>query len=273
MRWWTCTMAGALALACTTPVRAAAPLRIASDDWCPYICVGGDGRTITSGFLVDATARALELAGLQVEPQLMPLNRALAFTLGGQVEGLYAPAIDKRLVMSAPVIRSRACFYTRAVSSWRYQGPASLAQQQLGVIADYGYDNGPMDAYLAREQHNRNLVEFNYGEDAGVKNIRKLLYGRYDVILEHETVMHHLLIQLGEQNGVRQSGCLENYLPLVVGFSARYADARDVVRKLDAGLAQMKASGDYGRLLQRYEISDPDPAPAVIRRPPPLHMQ
>ncbi|MBA5606752.1 transporter substrate-binding domain-containing protein [Duganella sp. FT3S] len=264
MRCLMWTQAGALALALTymAPARAAPPLRIASDDWCPYICVGSDGRTITSGFLVDATARALELAGLPVEPQLMPLNRALALTLGGQMDGLYAPAIDKRLIMSTPLIRSRACFYTRSVSSWHYQGLASLAQQQLGVIADYGYDDGPMDAYLARERRNHERVEFNYGEDAGVKNIRKLLYGRYDVVLEHETVMHHLLAQLGEQAFVRQRGCLENYLPLVVGFSARRAGARGIAAKLDAGLAQMKMSGDYARLLQRYEISDPDPAPA-----------
>jgi polar amino acid transport system substrate-binding protein len=269
---WTVAGALGLALAMTmAPARAAAPLRIASDDWCPYICVGGDGRTITSGFLVDVTARALELAGLPVEPQLMPLNRALALTLGGQVDGLYAPAIDRRLVMTAPLVRSRACFYTRSVSSWRYHGLASLARQQLGVIADYGYDDGPMDAYLARERHNHNLVEFNYGEDAGVKNIRKLLYGRYDVVLEHETVMQHLLTQLGEKHGVRQRGCLENYLPLVVGFSARLAGARDIAHQLDAALVQMKQSGDYGRLLQRYEISDPDPAPPAAHRPPSLH--
>ncbi|MBA5637726.1 transporter substrate-binding domain-containing protein [Duganella sp. LX20W] len=271
MRSWMWTVAGALALAFVTPARAASPLRIASDDWCPYICVGGDGRSIASGFLVGATARALELNGLPVEPQLMPLNRALALVLAGQIDGLYAPSIDRRLVMSAPLIRSRACFYTRSISSWHYQGMASLARQQLGVIADYGYDDGPMDAYLARERHNHHLVEFNYGEDAGVKNIRKLLYGRYDVVLEHETVMAHLLAQLGEKSAVRQRGCLEHYLPLVVGFSARLADAHDIARKLDAGLAQMKASGDYGRLLQRYEISDPDPGPAVAHHPAPLH--
>lgn len=273
MRWWTAMVAGAVALACAgaAPAQAAPPLRLASDDWCPYICVGADGRSITSGFLVDATARALELAGLSVEPQLMPLNRALALTLGGQIEGLYAPAIDRRLVMSAPLIRSRACFYTRGVSTWRYQGLASLAQQQLGVIADYGYDDGPMDAYLVREQRNHKLVEFNHGEDAGMKNIRKLLYGRYDVVLEHETVMHRLLMQLGEKNFVRQSGCLEHYLPLVVGFSARLPEARELVRKLDAGVLQMKATGEYARLLQRYEISDPDPAPVAARRIPAVH--
>lgn len=260
MRYWRGLVAGAWAWAGMASAQVAAPLRIASDDWCPYICVGGDGRTIASGFLVDATARALELAGLPVRPQLMPLNRALALTLGGQIAGLYAPAIDKRLVMSAPLIRSRACFYTRSVSSWHYQGQASLARQQLGVIADYGYDDGPMDAYLLKERHNHSLVEFNYGEDAGVKNIRKLLYGRYDVVLEHETVMRHLLAQMGEKNALRQSGCLAHHLPLVVGFSARRADAHELARKLDAGLARMKLSGDYERLLRRYEISDPDPA-------------
>lgn len=271
MRSWMWMAAGALALVFMGPARAAAPLRIASDDWCPYICVGSDGRAITSGFLVDATARALELAGLPVTPLLMPLNRALALVLGGQIDGLYAPAIDRRLVMTAPLIRSRACFYTRSVSSWHYQGPTSLARQQLGVIADYGYDDGPMDAYLARERHNHSLVEFNYGEDAGVKNIRKLLYGRYDVVLEHETVMQHLLAQLGEKHAVRQSGCLEHYLPLVVGFSARLPGAHEIARQLDAALVQMKQSGDYARLLQRYTISDPDPAPTAARHAPILH--
>ena len=101
-------------------------VRLASDNWCPYIC--SDGRDITDGLLVDVAREALTHAGYQVEPALLPLNRAMFMLEKGRIEGLYAPKIDPRLANSRAVMESRACFYTLPNNSWRYDGLPSLGK-------------------------------------------------------------------------------------------------------------------------------------------------
>jgi polar amino acid transport system substrate-binding protein len=49
----------------------AAPVRIASDIWCPYICEN------QTGYLVELTRRAFEVQGQAVEFRTIPFKRAL----------------------------------------------------------------------------------------------------------------------------------------------------------------------------------------------------
>ncbi|MBV8658753.1 MAG: transporter substrate-binding domain-containing protein [Burkholderiales bacterium] len=237
---------------------AASAVQIASDDWCPFVCIAKHSAEINGGFLVELTSKALALSGVEVQPQLMPLNRAMELTLSGRIDGIYAPAIDPRLRMTNPLFSSRACFYTRRSSTWRYSGIASISTLPLGAIADYGYDDGPMDAFLASQKPGSSQVEFNVGEQAGQTNLTKLLKGRYGVMLEHEAVMTYLLKMSGNTANVRQAGCLEKALPLVIGFSSKQASDADLPGRVDQGIAQLKASGEYTRLMRLYNIPVPD---------------
>ncbi|MES2049145.1 MAG: transporter substrate-binding domain-containing protein [Pseudomonadota bacterium] len=241
------------------PLRAEAEtaLRLASDDWCPYIC-SEDGK-ITGGFLVDVTARAMALSGYQVDAVLRPLNRAILETVHGNIQGVYAPPLDQRLRLSAVIAYSRACFYTRIENSWTYHGLASLAKHKLGVIEDYGYDDGPMDAYIARYQQHADLIERNFGDSAGTANLQKLLMGRYPVILEHEAVLLKLSKQQNATQRIRQAGCLEQMLPLTIGFAKNDARNEAWIHALDQGLHQLDASGEIKALRLRYEIPSPNP--------------
>ncbi|ATQ77172.1 hypothetical protein CR152_23625 [Massilia violaceinigra] len=101
------------------PAAASGVIRMASDEWCPFVCAT-DGK-LTGGYLVDATLQAMGAAGYLVEPVLMPLNRAMRETRTGDIEGVYAPPVDDRLRLSAPIAYSRACFYTRANEKWAYR--------------------------------------------------------------------------------------------------------------------------------------------------------
>ena len=168
--------------------RADTLVRLASDDWCPYVCAK-DGR-IVNGVLVDFAQQVLSAKGYRLESQLMPLNRAMLLTEQGKIDGIYAPAIDDRLVLSRPILSSRACFYTRPDSNWAYQSMRSLDGVVTGAIDDYGYDNGPFDDFVARAKQTKSpRIEINRGETAVEANITKLLRKRYDVMIEHEAVL------------------------------------------------------------------------------------
>jgi polar amino acid transport system substrate-binding protein len=235
-------------------------LRIASDDWCPFVCAV-QGK-ITSGYLVDLTAQAMSLSGHQVEPVLMPLNRAIVQTAVRKIEGVYAPPFDEKLRLSAPIAYSRACFYSLQKDAWRYKDIASLQGKIVVVIDEYGYDDGPMDDYIA---HNRTSIttrlDFSYGESAGVTNVQKLLNGRYPLALEHEAVMTRLLKQLHAELQVNNVGCLERALPLTIGFSKADGRSAQWIAQLAEGVQKLNTAGRLKDLQARYGIPADGTAP------------
>ncbi|BAK76700.1 extracellular solute-binding protein family 3 [Pseudogulbenkiania sp. NH8B] len=233
-------------------------IRLASDNWCPYICA--QDSTITGGFMVELTGQIVSAAGYRLESLLMPLNRAMTLAEERDIDGVYAAPIDDRLVLSRPLAFSRACFYTLQHSTWRYTGQASLRTVPLGVIADYGYDGGAFDAYLQARRHAAaSLLDFNRGQNAGETNLNKLLTGRYPVAVEHEAVMRHLVLrQKIPPDRVRNAGCLEGRLKLVIGIGKNNPRGRQLIRAIDDGMRKIRASGQLDRLREKYHL-DPSP--------------
>lgn len=227
-------------------------IRLGSDDWCPFVC-STDGKPPT-GYLVELASMAMAQEGYRVEPVLMPLNRAITQTVHGDIEGVYAPPIDRRLHLSAPLAQSRACFYTRADDDWSFHSIGSLKTLVVGVIDDYGYDDGPMDAYIAENRRKPALIALAYGASAGTTNVQKLLGGRYRVMLEHAAVMAQLSKRLDVGGRIRQAGCLDHELPLTIGFATQDIRAETWIHALADGLHKMEASGDLKALQKRYKI-------------------
>jgi len=227
-------------------------VRLASDEWCPFVCVK-EGR-VAGGFLVDAAAQALASQGYHVEPVLMPLNRAILQANTGNIEGVYAPPLDARLRLSAPVAWSRACFYTRSGGSWVFHGMQSLQAVKVGVIGEYGYDGGEMDAYILRRRADHGALDFSFGATAGTTNLQKLLGGRFQVLLEHEAVADYLSHAAKAEGQLRKAGCLAHPLPLTIGF-AQQDDRSDAwIRALADGVRNLELSGTFGRLREQYGI-------------------
>jgi polar amino acid transport system substrate-binding protein len=265
LHWLSC-LAGALLAPCAASAEGV--VRLASDDWCPFVCTSGG--KVNGGYLVELTAQAMGAMGYGVEPVLMPLNRAIRETSTGEIEGVYAPPLDRRLRLSAPLAHSRACFYTRVEQNWTYQGLASLAGHTIGAIDDYGYDDGPMDAYILNHRDNRRAIDFSFGPTAGTTNLQKLLGGRFPILLEHEAVVAWLARTLMVEGQFRQAGCLKQSLPLTIGFALDDRRTPSWIRALADGLRSIDAAGTSRALRERYGIpvelgATPTPAPTPGR--------
>lgn len=251
------SLLAALLPAAASAAPPATVVKLASDDWCPYVCT--TDRHIAGGILVDLTEQILAASGYRPESVLLPLNRAMAMAESGELDGIYAPAADQRLSPSEPLLFSRACFYTRADSTWQYTGVDSLRTLRLGAIKDYGYDGGRFDDYLAAAgKRAAGGLELNVGVNASATNIKKMLRGRYPVAIEHEAVMNHLMhIQMAvPHEPIRQAGSLDRELPLVIGIGKNNPAAPDLMRAVNEGLKSVKASGALQRLKRRYGFED-----------------
>jgi polar amino acid transport system substrate-binding protein len=228
-------------------------LHIASDDWCPYVCTSHNN--ISGGYLVELVDQALALSGYQAIPLLLPLKRAITETSEGRLQGVYAPPIDERLLMSDVLAYSRACFYSRADNSWTYQGIASVQNLKVGIVEDYGYDNGAMDAYIEKNQRNPAKLEIARGENAGLSNLQKLYARRFSVMLEHEAVIPRLLERAGTNLKLRQAGCLEQSLPLTVGFDKQNVNSAYWIKALHDGVSHLRSTGELDTLRMRYGMA------------------
>lgn len=227
-------------------------VRLASDDWCPFVCE--QNGKIQNGFLVDVSIRAMILSGYKVEPELRPLTRAIHETVAHVIAGVYAPPQEQGLRLSLPIEYSRACFYSRIERSWQYKDMDSLSGKTIGVIANYGYDHDVMDAYIAQNLQKKSLIELAYGDTAGISNLQKLMKGRYHVLLEHEAVMDQLSQRLNLKNQIKQVGCLAHALPLTVGFSKQGQHTEAWISALNNGLLRLEATGELNLLRQQYGI-------------------
>lgn len=206
-------------------------------------------------------------AGVRVQPYLMPLNRAMRQTLAGNLDGVYAPPEDSRLRQGPVLGYSRSCFYTLQSSRWFYTDVWSLKGERLGVIGDYEYDNGPMDAYIVANSADRKLIDFSYGTNAGMTNLRKLLSGRFQVLLEHEQVMRRLAAHGGAQRQLRKAGCLARPFALRVSFSPGSPHGAYWIAALGRGVKLLEKSGELEQIRNRYGIEAADAAVRVAPSP------
>ena len=231
-------------------------VKLGSDEWCPFIC-SSDGQHIDRGYLIELARLALAGKGYDVDGLLMPLTRAMKLSESGDIDGVFAPPIPTSLAATVTVGLSLACFYTAPDSKWTYHGLDSILQVSFGVIADYGYDNGVMDAYLARPESERPEVQFNFGQTAGIQNVRRVLAGRYEAMLEHRAVVPYLLSKLGGNAQLREAGCLETPFPLIIGFSRAHGKGDALAKAFDEGVTDLDKSGALARLQQGYGLSEP----------------
>ena len=250
----------------TNPSYSQTKIRIASDDWCPYVCV--DNGQISGGFLVDVVTEAMKLRDIQVESVLVPFSRAMNEAKFGIVQGIYSPPNDPRLSMSASISYARSCFYTLADSTWFYKNLGSLQNITVGVIPDYNYDDATFDDYVLKNRSNTLLIDMAYGEYAGVNNLKKLLAGRFRVMVEDEAVMATLIQKLPNnkknRQAIKQAGCLENPINVRIGFSKNDNHVDEWVKALNAGLQQLESSGKLAVLQRRYQIPVTTPGSAAV---------
>lgn len=227
-------------------------IRLASDEWCPYVCAR-DGK-LEDGFVFDVVTRALASMGLRVDARLLPLNRAMQQTVSGTLDGVFAPPEDSRLSPSRAIAYSRSCFYTSSKSTWSYRGVGSLNQVRLGAIGDYEYDNGEADAYIQAHSANRKVLDLSYGANAGSINVKKLLGGRFDVLIEHELVMSRLIADLKSSSELRNAGCLERAFALRVGFAPNNPRSPVWAAALSKGTEKLEKSGELAQIRTRYGV-------------------
>jgi polar amino acid transport system substrate-binding protein len=220
-------------------------INISSDIWCPYIC------DESPGYVVELTDRAFELMGHEVQFNLMPFNRALLEAQKGNVDAVLAVTpknlIDYQLHSNEVKIGlSYNDFYTLTSSQWRFTELEDLEQYSVAIISGYDYDT--IQDHI---DTNPNAFYLATGENPLAMNIKRLIRGRFQILLGNRNAITYTSKQLKMEGKIRYAGSFGTPLPLYVGFSESKRQYADIFAE---GMAQLKVNGEYDKILVKYHI-------------------
>jgi polar amino acid transport system substrate-binding protein len=240
------------------PAAHADAIKLRADSWCPYNC---DPASDHPGFLIEIARALLAPAGHSIDYRTMPWSRALTEVRKGRIHGvvgaLQSEAPD--LVYGRlPLAIDDSGFAVKKGVAFKYQGPASLNPYRIAVVVDYNYDGGEIDAYLKEQSEakdNKDHIQFNAGDDVGVANLRKLMAGRVDIVMDSAVVLNYLVHQLNLTDKV-DIVPLGHPNEIYIAFSPADPRAPGWAELLAAGLDPLRQSGELAAILARYSVTD-----------------
>jgi len=140
----------------------------------------------------------------------------------------------------------------RREDAFPFKGVESLQGKRIGIIRDYGYGD-EVNALVAMNKKTPGGVQVVSGDDALEQNIKKLLAGRIDVVVEIGQVMDYKLKTMGLADKIVPVGSVrEEYVYLA--FSPALPQSRKLAQQFDLGMAGLKKSGSLSALYAPYGI-------------------
>lgn len=241
-------------------------VRLAADPWCPYNCRPSDRHP---GYMIELAQEILIAHGYRVAYQTLPWSRALREARQGRIDGAVGATHQngKGLTFGKQALGiDHTVVATLNGSALSYNGPHSLDGLRIGIIADYGYDNGgPIDRYLAeRIQRDPNSIVLLATDHALQQLIDMLTRHRIDVLFANSNVLAYHLKTMELQGSVRVQDT-EAYDIVGIAFTPN-ARGKELARLMDEGLLAMRQNGQLEKILAVYGLKDWDTQLPLIHR-------
>ncbi len=231
-------------------------ITLRADEWCPYNCEPGSDKP---GYMVEIARAVFEPMGHIVDYDLTNWSRSIMQVRRGRIDGIIGAMKSEAPDLVFPDIETGfagAAFFVRKGFAWRYTGINSLEKVALAVIQDYGY--GKIDSYLETHRGTPKVIT-TVGEDALAINIRLLLKGRVDAVLENEAVFRNTATDMGVLAEIDHAGddgeTGENNFVYIV-FSPKNPQSAAYAKALGEGMRTLRTSGRLAEILARYGLSD-----------------
>ena len=222
-------------------------LLIMTGEWTPYVST----TMPNNGFIAEIITQACLAANLKASISFAPWPRCEAAVQHGKAFGSFPYSSNATrtefAVFSRPIARSRTVlFYDKEkFPNFSISSLADLKSYLIGGVRGYYYEPGFTKAGLS--------VDYSRNEDDALK---KLFYGRVDIIPLNELVGRQSVIRLFPDKGSRiipsVSALDENDLTLMVSRS--YPGADDLLKRFNGGLEEIMQNGLYEKIMQKHNI-------------------
>ena len=233
-------------------------ISLRADPWYPY---NGEPGADKPGYMIEIARRIFEKRGVEVDYQLMNWELSLQQARKGRVDcvvGAFRTDAPDFLYpgnsLGEDVVGFFAARDNTDLAQWRYKDIKSLYNKRIGVVAAYSYSEA-IDRFVADNADNH-WVHTARGYNPLERNIRMLLAGRLDLLIESSVVMKARLLQTGFSDAVVELDQLPKKGKLYIACSPQVDQARDYIRMLDQGIVQLRQSGELDNILARYGLTD-----------------
>lgn len=224
------------------------PLVFASDEWCPYVCF----ESTRPGYLVELAREVFESPARPVEVRRMSWARAIREAESGRIDGVLGAVRGESATLVYPTLAAagdRPAFAVRAEDPWTFTGVEVLADRRIG-LAD-GYRFGPrLDGALFPGGRGGPTLEPLSTDRPTWTNLRKLVDGRIDTVLDNGHVLRHEIERGGFFPAVRLIDAgVEN--PVFMAF-ADTPTGRSLAQHFDRVMLARSKRGGRSALEQTY---------------------
>lgn len=224
-----------------------------ADVWCPYNC---DPHSANPGFMVEVAQFAFKKHGDNIQYALMDWTRAVEDAEAGKFDGLIAttPVITPDFIFPEQELALAVqSFWTKKAFNWVYKDLSSLEGVILVVMDKYSYGE-PIDSYIAKNKHNAGKIKVVTGNDGRAEAANYVLLADKAVFIEENHVMEDFLIRSRLLEYFNQGSTKMPPSKMYIAFTPKNASAQQYADLLDEGVLELKKSGEWQRLLDKYKI-------------------
>lgn len=230
-------------------------ITLVSDEYPPFNHLRNkDGE----GYMIDIAREIFEKEGLKVEYVSLPWTRAVNETRLGAFNAIVASTDRESVGFVMPkeeLALDRSTYWVKKGDPWRFEGIASLKGLRLGVIAGYKYYD-ELNGYISENLLKGERVQLASGENALERNIKKLLSGHVDILVDNEYTVLAAARNIGVADRITPVGYGGKPSPLYIAFSPRRKESQALADLLDKGVREMRKSGRLQKILEKYGIRD-----------------
>ncbi len=252
-RCWGKAMIGLLLGLLQAPAAGSADvIRLRADAWCPFNC---EPAARQPGYMVEILAEVFRAAGHEIDYRTLNWSRSIEETRRGLYEAVLGAVPDEApdFLFSQPLGVTQDVYAMRRGERLASTGDP-FAGRVVGGVAGYGY-SGPIADFIAAHGQDPSRVQLLAGDDALIRNLRKLAAGRVDVIVDDRNRVQSTIGTLGLADRIEivWRSAAE---PVYVAFSPAAPKAALYKRLVDEGVQRLRASGRLAELLRRYNLTD-----------------
>ncbi|MBF0242021.1 MAG: transporter substrate-binding domain-containing protein [Desulfamplus sp.] len=230
-------------------------ITLRADMWYPY---NGEPNSDKPGYIIEIADYIFTNAGHQIDYQLLNWARTCKEVESGKWNGAVGGSYKENpgcIFSEEELGVMQNVFYAKKGINWRYSGVESLKNIKIGIIKDYSYGD-TLNEYFKTEKSN--LVQVIYGDNPLEANIKKLLLGRIDVVIEDKAVFEAIAHKMNILPQIEVVGNLpidESY-HIFIAFSPKNSKSEEYADLITKGVKEMRANGKLDEILASYGLSD-----------------
>ncbi|MBF0412959.1 MAG: transporter substrate-binding domain-containing protein [Desulfamplus sp.] len=219
---------------------------ISGCEWEPYT-----GKSLLNkGFFTEIAVKALEKAGYQVDVEIVPWKRALETSKSGDSDGLLGASFteERTQFFHYPKYywKNAVHFFVKKGKKITFTTLEALCPASVGILAGSFY-----------EEKFRQIECIKLDPAPAVNlNIRKLIAGRFDYIIESKDSVNYIM----KKEFSNDIDAIEPMLPayeidrIFLVFSKKNPNYQQISDDFDKGITMIQESGLYVEILKNHGI-------------------